>query len=313
MMPNPLDVAFAALGNNAAAPLLAAEMRQYPSYPGALHDMRRAGRRSRRRLLGREPLLGLAGRASRAVGRRAAIRRAVAGAAGGDADRGVVAPRAECAARLVGRAAPRHLALRQAVVHRRSRSASFRTPTSIRTPRRGPAGAARPVGKRSRPALPDGYGTCHDPLRGVGRRLAVRRDGRGGAGGPAVHGRTDGLHQPGGRRGEESAGSVQPSVPRAGTRSSSLRATTQEIDPTIADVHTKPATATVLHVGTGYPRLMVMTADTCGGPRAYAGVVSAYYEKMTSIRAPDRHGMVQPRSRRRPRRRSSGCRGLVAR
>ena len=41
MMPNPLDVAFAALGNNAAAPLLRSELSTYPNYPGALHDARR--------------------------------------------------------------------------------------------------------------------------------------------------------------------------------------------------------------------------------------------------------------------------------
>ena len=62
-----------------------------------------------------------------------------------------------------------------------------------------------------------------------------------------------------------------------------------EFDPTIADVHTQPADAggnivgNVLHVGTGYPRLMVATTDSCGGsPRAYAGVVFAYHEQTTS-------------------------------
>jgi hypothetical protein len=60
-----------------------------------------------------------------------------------------------------------------------------------------------------------------------------------------------------------------------------------EFDPTIADVHTQPADAGgaivghVLHVGTGYPRLMVVTVDTCMGPRAYAGVVYAYHEHVT--------------------------------
>jgi hypothetical protein len=60
-----------------------------------------------------------------------------------------------------------------------------------------------------------------------------------------------------------------------------------ESDPTIADVHTQPADASgnlvgkVLHVGTGYPRLMVTTVDTCKGPRAYAGVVFAYHERVT--------------------------------
>jgi hypothetical protein len=60
-----------------------------------------------------------------------------------------------------------------------------------------------------------------------------------------------------------------------------------EFDPTIADVHTQPAdeagnlVGRVLHAGTGYPRLMVATVDTCEGPRAYAGVVFAYHEQIT--------------------------------
>jgi hypothetical protein len=61
-----------------------------------------------------------------------------------------------------------------------------------------------------------------------------------------------------------------------------------EFSPTIADVHTQPADESgnpvgrVLHVGTGYPRLMVVTVDSCGGgPRAYAGVVFAYHEQVT--------------------------------
>jgi hypothetical protein len=60
-----------------------------------------------------------------------------------------------------------------------------------------------------------------------------------------------------------------------------------DTDPTIADVHTQPADAAgnivgrVLHVATGRPRLMVLSVDSCQGPRAYAGVVSAYFEKIT--------------------------------
>ena len=57
--------------------------------------------------------------------------------------------------------------------------------------------------------------------------------------------------------------------------------------PTIADVHTDPGGPipvsrgpSVLHVGTGRARLMVMTVDSCQGPRAYAGVVSSYYEHL---------------------------------
>lgn len=58
-------------------------------------------------------------------------------------------------------------------------------------------------------------------------------------------------------------------------------------DPTIADVHTQPTdevgnpVGRVLHVGTGLPRLMVVTADPCGTPQAYVGVASAYFEQVT--------------------------------
>lgn len=58
-----------------------------------------------------------------------------------------------------------------------------------------------------------------------------------------------------------------------------------EFDPTIADVHTQPEDDTgevgrILHVGTGRARLMVTTVETCSGPRAYAGLVSSYYERI---------------------------------
>lgn len=59
-----------------------------------------------------------------------------------------------------------------------------------------------------------------------------------------------------------------------------------EYDPTIADVHTQPTdeggieVGKVLHVGTGAARLMVTTIETCSGPRAYAGLVSSYYERI---------------------------------
>ncbi|HTU63548.1 MAG TPA: DUF3160 domain-containing protein [Polyangiales bacterium] len=59
-----------------------------------------------------------------------------------------------------------------------------------------------------------------------------------------------------------------------------------EMDPTVADVHTDPGgnrPPQVLHVATGLPRLMIMTANTCEGPRAYAGVVSAYHEVVTDL------------------------------
>lgn len=60
-----------------------------------------------------------------------------------------------------------------------------------------------------------------------------------------------------------------------------------EFDPTIADVHTQPTdegggeVGRILHVATGYARLMVTTVNTCAGPRAYAGLVSSYIQHTT--------------------------------
>lgn len=58
-----------------------------------------------------------------------------------------------------------------------------------------------------------------------------------------------------------------------------------EVDPIITDVHTDVGgdlpvarAASVLHVGTGLPRPIVVTVDSCEGPRAYAGVVFDYRE-----------------------------------
>ena len=65
------------------------------------------------------------------------------------------------------------------------------------------------------------------------------------------------------------------------------RDSADEQDTIVADVHTQPAdeagnmVGKVLHVGTGFPRLLVVTFNTCSGPRAYAGVVSAYHETVT--------------------------------
>ncbi len=58
-----------------------------------------------------------------------------------------------------------------------------------------------------------------------------------------------------------------------------------EEDPAITDVHTDVGgelpvfrPPSVLHVGTGLPRPIVVTVDSCNGPRAYAGVISTYHE-----------------------------------
>ena len=52
-------------------------------------------------------------------------------------------------------------------------------------------------------------------------------------------------------------------------------------------MHTQPTdeggadVGRVLHVATGSPRLMVVTVNTCNGPRAYAGLASSYFERTT--------------------------------
>jgi len=61
-----------------------------------------------------------------------------------------------------------------------------------------------------------------------------------------------------------------------------------EFDPTIADVHTQSTdeignmVGRVLHVATGHGRLLVVTIDTCDGPRAYVGLASSYFERITT-------------------------------
>ncbi len=60
-----------------------------------------------------------------------------------------------------------------------------------------------------------------------------------------------------------------------------LFGSSEDMDPTIADVHTdagdnRPPRA--LHVATGLPRLMVVTRESCSGPRAYVGLAFAYHE-----------------------------------
>ena len=60
-----------------------------------------------------------------------------------------------------------------------------------------------------------------------------------------------------------------------------------EVYSIVADVHTQPTdeggnpVGHVLHVGTGAARLMVVVTEGCSGPRAYAGLASSYYEKVT--------------------------------
>ncbi len=56
------------------------------------------------------------------------------------------------------------------------------------------------------------------------------------------------------------------------------RADLGDYAPTVADVHTSPATSEVLHAATGGAHLMILTVDDCEGSRAFVGPVSSYYE-----------------------------------
>ena len=63
----------------------------------------------------------------------------------------------------------------------------------------------------------------------------------------------------------------------------------QLFEPSITDVHTQPTdeggnmVGNVLHVGTGRPKLMVVTVDTRNNqPHAYTGFVSSFREHITS-------------------------------
>lgn len=52
-------------------------------------------------------------------------------------------------------------------------------------------------------------------------------------------------------------------------------------------MHTQPTdergaeVGRIVHVATGYARLMVTTVNTCAGPRAFAGLVSSYFQETT--------------------------------
>jgi len=60
-----------------------------------------------------------------------------------------------------------------------------------------------------------------------------------------------------------------------------------DIEATISDVHVQPTdergarVGRVLHAGVALPRAMIVTVDSCDGPRAYIGPVFSYHEELT--------------------------------
>ena len=285
MMPNPLDVAFAALGNNAAAPLLASELATYPNYPGALHDARRlvdlhgddfwSGSLYGEWLGALRGLSVPIGDPTAAVGLPAVMQ---------------TEPwaRRVINTQLASWAELRHDTLLYA-------KQSYTTvplcdyPDAYVDPYPDAwAGIVRlaQLGQTIARALPTdtSYGDILTSYFSMVENVASTLGGMAQAeraGQPLTADQLAFINQ----AVEEvtvSAGCSTQIVPTGWYAQLFLnQSDNQKTDPTIADVHTDPADAQVLHVATGLPRLMYVTVDGCNGPRAYAGVVSSYFEQTT--------------------------------
>ncbi len=285
MMPNPLDVAFAALGNNAAAPLLASELTTYPNYPAALHDARR--------------LVDLHGDDFWGGSLYGAWLGALRGLSvpNGDPTAAVGLPavmRTEPWARrvlntqLASWAELRHDTLLYA---KQSYTAvplcdypdAYVDPYPdawagiVRLAQLGQTiPNALPSDNSYRTILASYFSTVESVASTLGGMAQAERAGQ-----PLTTDQLAFINQ----AVEEvtmSAGCTTQIVPTGWYAQLFLnRSDNQTTDPTIADVHTDPADGLVLHVATGLPRLMYVTVDGCNGPRAYAGVVSSYFEQTT--------------------------------
>ncbi len=287
MLPNPLDVAFGALGNSAAAPLLATELGTYPNYPGALHDARKLVDSHDAAFWGAS-LYGNWLSALRALS-----------PAGGDATAAAGMPavakteawsRRLLNAQLASWAELRHDTLLYA---KQSYTAvpSCDFPDAyvdpypeawsalVRFARLGQALAATlpTTASWSPTAIEDYFAGVESTLSTLQGMAEAERAGQ-----PFTAEQMAFINQ----TVEETSmsGGCAPTTVQKGwyVKLFLTRQDTTKTDPTIADVHSDPADAKILHVGTGLPRLMVVTADGCNGPRAYAGVVSSYYEKTTT-------------------------------
>jgi Protein of unknown function (DUF3160) len=286
MMPDPLDVAYAALGNDQAAALLAPGLAQYPGYPAALESMR---------LLAAEHgadfweanLYNRWLQALRALSPGAATRDAVPAVAGTEAW-----GRRLLQTQLASWAQLRHDTLLYA-------KPSYSSPYLCQYP----------------DAYVDPYPAFFDRLvqfAQAGAALAGSLhpvDGSGGAGYVAYYFSQLGVvaallrdmaanELTGAPHTAEQLAFINRAVSLAGCGGPPAVAgwyadlfydpySGFEFSPTIADVHTQPTdeagntVGRVLHVATGHPRALVMTADTCSGPRAFVGPVFSYHEVVT--------------------------------
>jgi hypothetical protein len=283
MLPNPLDVAFAALGNNAAAPLLASELARYPNYPGALHDARR--------------LVDAHGDDFWAGSLYSAWLGALRGLSVPDGDPTAVAglpsvmqtepwARRVLNTQLGSWAELRHDALLYA---KQSYTAvpvcDF--PDAYVDPYPDAWAAIvklAKLGQALASALPPGTYDADGPyfaaVESVASILGTMAQAER-AGQPLTADQLAFINQAVDE--VTSSGGCVPTVTPTGwyVKLFLVASDAQKTDPTIADVHTDPADSLVLHVATGLPRLMYLTVDGCNGPRAYAGVVSSYFEETT--------------------------------
>jgi Protein of unknown function (DUF3160) len=69
-----------------------------------------------------------------------------------------------------------------------------------------------------------------------------------------------------------------------------------EFKPVVADVHTDPGSARVLHAAVGETRLLVVAVDNQGDRRVYAGPAFSYYEFADQARITDERWRQRLRS-----------------
>jgi hypothetical protein len=287
MMPDPLDVAFAALGNNAAAPLLASQLAMYPNYPAALHDARR--------------LVDLHGDDFWGGSLYGAWLNALRGLSipGGDPTTAAGLPAVmqtePWARRVINTQLASWAELRHdTLLYAKQSYTAFPLcdfPDAYVDPYpEAWAGIVRlaQLGQQIAAALPSNaantsgnLGPYFAAVQSVASTLgAMAEEER--AGQPLTSDQLAFINQ----AVEEvtmSVGCSQIVSPQGWYVQLFLNPNdTQKVDPTIADVHTDPADSAILHVATGLPRLMYVTVDGCNGPRAYAGVVSSYFEETTT-------------------------------
>jgi hypothetical protein len=284
MMPRPLDVAFAALGNNAAVPLLGSDLATYPNYPAALHDARRLVDQHGDDFWGGSlygawlgALRGLSipdGDPTMAAGLPAVMQ---------------TEPwaRRVINTQLASWAELRH----DTLLYAKQSYTSFPLcdfPDAYVDPYpEAWAGIVRlaQLGQQIAAVLPSGAGTglasyfasVETVATTLGAMAQAERAGQ-----PLTSDQLAFINQ----AVDEvpmSAGCSQVLVPQGWYVQLFLNPNdAQKVDPTIADVHTDPADSAILHVATGLPRLMYVTVDGCDGPRAYAGVASSYFEQTTT-------------------------------